>query len=90
MRQFFPYSSGVPSDDTLHKFFRELDPNQFRICFSDWVKQVDLEENQHISIDGKVSRHTFDNQSPPLHMVSAFASECRLVLAQEKVSDKSN
>jgi len=37
-----------------------------------------------IAIDGKVSRHTFDGDKSPLHMVSAFASESRLVLAQKK------
>lgn len=44
----------------------------------------------HVAIDGKVSRHTFDGDRNPLHMVSAFSSEYRLVLAQEKVCDKSN
>ncbi len=31
-----------------------------------------------------------DKDKKALHMVSAFASECSLVLAQTKVSDKSN
>ena len=43
-----------------------------------------------IAIDGKSSRRTFDKDGNMLHMVSAFASEARVVLAQEKVSDKSN
>ncbi len=43
-----------------------------------------------IAIDGKASRHSFDENGHMLHMVSAYATEARLVLAQEKVSEKSN
>lgn len=91
MRQFFRYAHGVPSDDTLRRFFRALAPDTFRVCFAAWVKGFAGEKlHHHIALDGKVSRHTFDGEENPLHMVSAFASESRMVLAQEKVSDKSN
>ena len=45
-----------------------------------------------IAIDGKVVRKSFDeaNEKSAIHMVSAFAAEARLVLAQEKVAEKSN
>lgn len=91
LQQFFPYTDGIPSDDTIRRFFRALDPGKFRECFVGWVKRFVGEKlHRHIALDGKVSRHTFDGEDNPLHMVSAFASECGMVLAQEKVSDKSN
>jgi predicted transposase YbfD/YdcC len=90
LRSFFPYEQGIPSDDTVRRFFRALDPAHFHPCFSQWAQTLKVPGSCHIAIDGKVSRHTFDGEASPLHMVSAFASECRLVLAQEKVSDKSN
>lgn len=90
LRQIFPFKNGIPSDDTLRRFFRVLDPKAFQSWFVGWVKTLRLSCGSHIAIDGKVSRHTFDGDQNPLHMVSAFASEHRLVLAQEKVSDKSN
>lgn len=90
LRSFFTYAHGVPSDDTIRRFFRDMDPQQFQSCFADWAKTLDLRDNRHISIDGKVSRHSFDTGTSPLHLVSAFASDCRMVLAQEKVADKSN
>ncbi len=43
-----------------------------------------------IAIDVKSSRHSFDATGHILHRVSAFVTEARLVLAQEKVSEKSN
>ena len=90
LRRFFPYENGVPSDDTLRRFFRRINPKVFREHFVKWVKSLGSTDEQLISIDGKVSRRSFDTNQKALHMVSAFASECRLVLAQTKVSDKSN
>ena len=45
-----------------------------------------------ISIDGKTLRKSFDKASgkSPIHMVSAFAAASKLVLGQQKISDKSN
>jgi predicted transposase YbfD/YdcC len=45
-----------------------------------------------VAIDGKTNRGSYDRESgvKALHMVSAWASEHRLVLGQTKVSDKSN
>lgn len=90
LKKVFPFAHGIPSDDTLRRFFRALDPEIFRDCFVAWVKSLNLSETLHVAIDGKVSRRTFEGEANPLHMVSAFASDYRLVLAQEKVADKSN
>ena len=90
LKQFLPYANGTPSDDTLRRFFRRIDPKAFQERFAKWAESLSALNKKLISIDGKVSRHTFDGDQNPLHRVSAFASECRLVLAQAKVSDKSN
>jgi predicted transposase YbfD/YdcC len=89
LKQHFPYQHGVPSDDTLRRFFRSFWPQHFRSLFAQWAQGLEKKAS-HVAIDGKVSRHTFDGEGNPLHMVSAFASEFRLVLGQEKVADKSN
>jgi predicted transposase YbfD/YdcC len=90
LRSVFDYKNGVPSDDTLRRFFRALDPKMFQESFVAWAKTLGFGDNHHIGIDGKVSRRSHDGEDNPLHMVSAFGSNCRMVLAQEKVSDKSN
>ena len=45
-----------------------------------------------IALDGKTARGSRDgvNDKNPLHMVSAWACEQRLVLGQEAIDDKSN
>ena len=91
LRQFLDFKNGIPSDDTFRRFFRALDPEQFQAIFLQWVKQIQpIIEEGVIAIDGKSSRHTFDNDKKMLHMISAYATEARLVLAQEKVSEKNN
>jgi predicted transposase YbfD/YdcC len=90
LRTVFPYAHGIPSDDTMRGFFRALDPENFRTCFVSWAKALKAPDSNHLSIDGKVSRRSFNGDESPLHMVTAFASDCRIVLAQENVSDKSN
>jgi hypothetical protein len=80
LRQFFPYNNGVPSDDTLRRFFRYLNPAEFKGVFSEWAEALDFQGVRQIAIDEKVSKRAFDGEEKPLHLVSAFAEESRLVL----------
>lgn len=91
LRKYFPYESGVASDDTLRRFFRTLDPDKFEACFIEWVKSFQLRlESKIIAVDGKSSRRSFDGKNKPLHLLSAFASELGISLGQLKVDEKSN
>lgn len=91
LRQYLDYRNGIPSDDTIRRFFRAINPEQFKEIFCTWVRSIALSVGATvIAIDGKANRRSFEGDGPMLHMVSAFATEARVVLAQEKVSDKSN
>ena len=91
LRCYFPYESGIPSDDTVRRFFRAINPDHFKELFSKWVQCIaNIVNAKVIAIDGKSSRRSFDGEGNMLHRVSAFATEARVVLAQEKVADKSN
>lgn len=91
LREMLPYENGIPSDDTFRRFYRSIDPKAFQDLFRDWVNSLQQSlGNNVIAIDGKTSRRSADTDGKMLHMISAFATEARLVLAQEKVADKSN
>ena len=90
LRRFLPYEYGVPSDDTLRRFYRSLNPKVFQESFVGWVKSLQKDLGQVIAIDGKTSRRSKDGTLRPLHLVSAFATEARLVLAQTAVDEKTN
>ena len=91
LRLYFDYDLGIPSDDTLRRFYRSLDTSVFERLFTEWVKNIaKATDTTVIAIDGKCSRRSYDGDGNMLHIVSAFCTEARIVLAQEKVSEKSN
>jgi predicted transposase YbfD/YdcC len=84
---------GIPSHDTFNRVFAALEPAQFQTCFHTWMEAVaSVLPAQVIALDGKTLRRSHDHASgkAAIHMVSAWATANRLVLAQVKVSDKSN
>lgn len=92
LRGYFTFLEGIPCKNTLARVFAALDPEVFRGCFMDWVKRLQANWEGVIAIDGKTLRNSADKawRASPVHMVSAFAAEARLVLAQQKVEAKSN
>jgi predicted transposase YbfD/YdcC len=92
LRSFLTLANGVPSHDTFSRLFRNLDPDQFRDSFQRFMAQFSQQLEGVVAIDGKVLRRSFDRASgkSALHMVSAWGSEQRLVLAQIATDAKSN
>ncbi len=90
---FLDLPHGIPSHDTFNRVFAALDPVQFRTCFQHWMQAVaGVLPAQVIALDGKTVRGSQDrvNGRQAIHLVSAWASANRLVLAQVKVNQKSN
>ena len=90
---FLELPNGIPSHDTFWRVFRRLDPEQFQNCFVKWMASIQaLTKGEVIAVDGKQLRRSHDAQAgkAAIHMVSAWATNNRLVLGQRKVDDKSN
>lgn len=92
LRGFLTLENGVPSHDTFSRLFRGLDPEQFGAAFQRFMAGFAKQCEGVVAIDGKVLRRSFDSTSgkSPLHMVSAWGCEQRLVLAQIATGAKSN
>ena len=90
LKKHLAFENGIPSDDTFRRFFRAIDPNKFQENFLNWVNSLNFKKGEIISIDGKSSRRSRDNDQKALHLISAFASESRIVLGQKKVDGKTN
>jgi predicted transposase YbfD/YdcC len=93
LRRFLELPGGIPSHDTFRRVLMLVDPARFERCFLDWVRAVfrpEADGPRQIAIDGKTVRRSFDRQNgrSPLHLVSAFAVEQGLVLAQRAVGTK--
>src|SRR5229473_1072756 len=84
--------NGIPSHDTFGRVFALLDPKQFEASFVQWVQGISQTVKGVIAIDGKTLRRSHDHESEKkaLHVVSAWAVENRLVLAQLATEEKSN
>ena len=92
-RQFLELPNGVPSHDTLERVLSMLDAEEFERHFSRWAQSVrTLFPGEVIAIDGKTIRRSYDRASgkKPVHIVSAWAAENELAIAQIKTDDKSN
>lgn len=84
--------NGIPSHDTFNRVFSLINPKAFQQCFTEWVQSVaQVTKGQIINIDGKRLCNSGEGGSKSvIHMVGAWSSANNMVLAQEKVTDKSN
>lgn len=85
-----PY--GIPSHDTITRFFSMLSTTEFSKCFLAWTQDMAEKISGVIAIDGKTLRHSFDlaADQAAIHMVSAWCHNNELVLGQIKTDAKSN
>src|SRR3954452_12960200 len=92
LRQFLRPPHGIPSHDTFSRLFRLLDPVQLQACFLRFTQQFSAAASGVVEINGKTLRRSFDRASKtsPLHLVSAWAADARLVLGQRTTAEKSN
>ena len=92
LRGFAEFHYGIPCVDWLRTVMNRIDPDLFKACFSSWVAECWPDKLGLVAIDGKTSRRSHNRKTgqKALHLVSAFATNSRLVLGQEAVDEKSN
>lgn len=92
-RRFLPLPNGIPAHDTFGRVFARLDPAALLACIQRWLAAFRAAaERELVAIDGKTLRGSFDTaaRQSPLQLVSAWATEARLVLGQVAVAADSN
>src|SRR3954462_8514264 len=90
---FLALPNGIPSHDTFRRVLMLVDPDAFERSFLGWVRAVFRPEEggpRQVAIDGKTVRRSFDRKKgrSPLHLVSAYATEGGIVLAQRATEEK--
>jgi hypothetical protein len=97
LKQFLPLKNGIPKHDVYRRVFNRLDPREIERCFMAWVRAIKRDKEREIAdyksdaVDGKTVRGSFNTRqgSKAIHLVSAWATENRLVFAQVKTEEKS-
>lgn len=91
LRQFLSLSAGIPSHDTLNRVFRRLDPTQLEACLTRWGAAIVARlAGRQLVVDGKQLRGTTlaGHRQASVQLVSVWAAEQRLCLAQLPVAEK--
>jgi len=91
--KFLVLPGGIPAHDTFRRVFMLIDTERFETCFEAWARSFGATlDREVVAIDGKTIRGSFDRgrEQGPLHVISAWACDRRLVLGQRQVGDKSN
>ena len=90
LRRFLELPNGIPSHDTLSDVIGRINRDAFAQAFSEWV-QAGLPElaGHQVAIDGKSLRGS-RGEDGTVHVISAFATQARLVLAAKAIPDKAN
>jgi predicted transposase YbfD/YdcC len=92
LKTFLLLSNGIPSHDTINRVFANLNPEELRNCFIDWVQSIaTVTEGRVVSIDGKrLCNSGCDGKKGFIHMVSAWCNDNNMVMGQVKTDEKSN
>jgi len=93
LRGFLPFANGIATAQTFRKVFRLLDSQALARSFAAWAASIrGAAEGEVIAVDGKTLRgsKTASDGTGALHLISAYATEAGLVLAQRAVDGKSN
>ncbi|WP_251951966.1 ISAs1 family transposase [Salinibacter ruber] len=62
--QFLELENGIPSHDTIGRFFGLLDPEAFEARFSRWVREAcEHVDGEVVAVDGKTLRRSYDRDS---------------------------
>jgi predicted transposase YbfD/YdcC len=90
LRNYYPFASGAPSDDTIRRVFEIIEPEQLNKALQDYFTQ-DLDmSGEHVAIDGKSLRGSKRGDHRALHMLNVYASGQGLTLFGKVIEAKTN
>lgn len=93
LETFLELPHGIPWHDTFGRVFRRINPEAFEVCFGEWTQALcSLTAGEVVALDGKQLRRSKDSGlgHEGIRLVSAWASENALMLAQAPVEAGSN
>jgi len=92
LKLFVPFERGIAPAQTLRRTLARLDPQALEEAFAAWTASLAEHVCGVVAIDGKTVRGSKQDAggTGALHLVSAYAHEAGVILAQRAVDGKSN
>ena len=90
LKKYIALEHGVPDACTFRNVIKAIDTEHLHKVFVEWMKNTVETVTGVVAVDGKQARRTKGGKKKPLHVVSAFSTECGLVLGQLACEEKSN
>ena len=78
----------TPDGATLHRLFVRLEVEAFEAVLGRWFSDRGLKRGQGIAVDGKTLRGIHGEELPGVHLISAYAHQRGMVLAQRAAPGK--
>jgi predicted transposase YbfD/YdcC len=84
----------MPAYTTIRAIIQDTSPAELEEQFREYSAQLTKSDTQKrfVSFDGKVLRGSFDHfkDQRAIQMLSAFLTNCRIILAHEEIAEKTN
>ena len=92
LKKYRPLSTGIPSEDTISRVIRAINPVALNQSFMNWVNSVrEVSGQPLIAIDGKTLKLSRDGETHnALHSITVWCQQNDLVLAEMKSVGKKN
>lgn len=90
LRHYYSYKHGVPSHDTLGKFYSRIKPKEFAKCLITFTKALAKYNSEVIALDGKTVKGFLTQDGYPLHILTAFCTKNKMSLGEQTVAGKEN
>lgn len=84
----------LPAYTTIRAIIQGTSPAELEACFREYSASLAVGETpaRFVNFDGKVVRGSFDHfkEQKALQVLSAFLTDCRIILAHEEIAEKTN
>jgi len=79
-----------PSEKTYRRVVNAIGSERFERTVGEWFARQTALRGEGVSLDGKTVRGSADGEAPAVHLLSACTHKEGVVLAEERVSEKTN
>lgn len=90
LRRFGSPRKRPPSEPTIRRVLQSIDAKPVDERLGGWIARRGCAAGSALAIDGKTQRGSGDGTQRPFHLVSAVVHGSGLVVAQQRVDDKTN